>query len=1190
MTDQLFDPLSILQLEHQIPVATTTPNRPNVPAPQLIPGINPANLGLFNPTNIFGTHVTTPDPKPSPSVIPQANVLLGNNAAAFQFQPGGQLETTNNEFTLNIARQERALLMNVERKMQTELPRYAVESLKISSFSDNEILELSVVEIRNTDLEGMGSVNDPSMGTINDKFACPTCHRSKERCPGHYGHIKLHDPKNPLSEPFYNYLKFPPLLKILTCVCHSCGGLLLTEKEIEDRGLLKYTGETRLKMLTEECKGEPCRRGVGCGNKQITIIPPAKYPFTDPKVPRNKIVVPAATCIINPGPHCEIPKIHPEQLSPKQVQTQHLVQGNPQTTILPNLIRDPVAQSPGLQVTLLPMTPIPGPIAITAPNTDFLKDLPMGEIKKCIPNSEIQIKKSKDSTRVLVKNPDDESRAMELPIKCVASILDNISDEDSYLMGFGIGDHPRRFIMSYLLVPPPCIRAPVYQDGSAYPDHLTTIYKDIVQKVSNLRLEKDPRKRRDIYDGLVFILKHLINNTDGKLSQGQQGALTTLYKRLVGKTGVIRGFLQGKRVNFSARSVITPNPYMRINQIGIPRVWAPFLTKPVTATSVNKAELQSLLRSGKVIRITAGSGDKKGHQMRVNDNMRKNYIVNVGDKVERWLQNGDYVLFNRAPTLHKYGIMGHEVVLQDALTAQLHPSVTPPYNADFDGDEMNIHVPQTAAAELEIKTIMNVNSCIMNSQTNSPIIGLIMDNIVAANMLSRPDTFINPDTFNDAILRITAKDSLATLDRRLDLFRMRPQQDYAGNLHIPGKVLFSALLPEDFSYTKGSVVVINGIMIQGILTKSHVGKSSNSIIQALWKNYGMARTAQFLDDAGAVLTRFMIDVGFSVGLGDCFPKDPNTRKMVEDEITKTKMQVAALGEKPIDPIEQQRHEDRIVGIVNVSKTLGQKLSKQNLAPDNAFQIMIGAGAKGGYFNMAQIMASLTQVFVRGKRPAMGFDGGKRCLPYFSPGEKTLESRGFCSSSFLTGLGPAEMFFHLMAGRVGLLETAVSTAGIGAIHREMVKTLEDLKVLMDGSVRNSANKIVQFVYGDDGLEGAELINVKSPSGNVDQRYPFFVDLEQEIFRINAKHGYYQNPAGEDYKIQIEFPEGAEPIELLLPEGVVIEPPEELELELEPKYIPMPGTDDDNILFTNTIGNLGFSAKTGLIEEQDVKVIN
>jgi DNA-directed RNA polymerase beta' subunit len=408
-------------------------------------------------------------------------------------------------------------------------------------------------------------------------------------------------------------------------------------------------------------------------------------------------------------------------------------------------------------------------------------------------------------------------------------------------------------------------------------------------------------------------------------------------------------------------------------------------------------------------------------------------------------------------------------------------------------DEGNIHSLSNLQANAEAAALMNVKGCIMNAQTNRPIMGAVYDTLTGAYLLTQPNVRVDRDDYDDCLMLITATDSIPTLDERLQEYDVP---------RLSGRALFSALLPPDFTYDLGDVMIRNGILLQGVITKAHIGTSHNSIVQRLWRGYDVDRTVDFLTDLPFVVNRWLASYGFSVGLKDCLPTDPNHARLIREEFIKAQMGVAAMGAPPEDPLERERYERQIVAIVNTAKDFGARIATQSLTPDNALRVMAKSGAKGAEFNIAQITGIVGQQFLRGERLKATLTQGSRCLPYFEPNDLSIEAHGFCEHSFMRGLSPAELFFHQAGTREGLMDTAIKTSETGSMHHRIVKALEDIQVAYDGSVRNANGTIFQYVYGEDGFDAAELQMVKTKTGETAS----FIDINESVTRINTRYGY------------------------------------------------------------------------------------
>lgn len=718
------------------------------------------------------------------------------------------------------------------------------------------------------------------------------------------------------------------------------------------------------------------------------------------------------------------------------------------------------------------------------------------DVTACISNPTYLTDKLKDTGKIYYTR-EKKKKSVEnfKSIDEVVAILDSITTEEAEILGFSGDSHPSRFIMRSLPVIPLCARASVIQDGEIMADDLTSMYHDIIRINNELSKDLPEAERENKIKSLTWSIEHMINNADKKYGQGKSKVYQSLKDRIQGKEGLIRSHLMGKRVNFSARTVIGPDPTLKFGQIRVPRSMAPYLSQHEIITPENLKKMTSLLRNGRITYIIPSTGRSTGQRIKVTKKIQNTHELVLGDEVDRWLENGDWVVFNRQPTLHKQGIMGYEVVLGDTMTIGLHLGVTRQHNADFDGDESNLFAPQSEEARQEVAGVMSASCNIMNAQTNDNVAGVVFDALTSSYILSLPETRVDADVFMNLRMNMDDDSAFSDLYQRLEKYSVDKNS---------GRALLSALFPNDFYYKKGETEIKEGILVSGVLNKSNIGSSpgSGSIIQALYKDYGVNRTTQFLTDIYHAGGYFMDTYGFSVGMDDCFLTGEDPQKTIDYEVQKAKMLVKSMGTKLQDPLEEERRENQIRAYLDTAKNFGTKISKEKLSADNSFNVMAKSGAKGSVTNIAQITGILGQQFLSGERMPESISGGTRTLPYFPQGEIDPAARGFVQNSFLSGLTPAELFFVFAGGRVGLTDTAISTATTGFIHHKIAKSLEDIKVVEDGSVRNSANAIYQYSYGEDGFNAAELEKVTTKTGT----FTSFIDLKRVAGRINTKYGF------------------------------------------------------------------------------------
>jgi DNA-directed RNA polymerase beta' subunit len=491
---------------------------------------------------------------------------------------------------------------------------------------------------------------------------------------------------------------------------------------------------------------------------------------------------------------------------------------------------------------------------------------------------------------------------------------------------------------------------------------------------------------------------------------------------------------------------------------------------------------------------------------------------------------------------------------------------------DFDGDEINVHIPQTIEAYAEAEQLLAVRHNLMSAQTNRPMIGIVYDTLSGAYLMTypeeeierieqkifkaqeryplvpieiqaakielaefKPDTEehnkisekiekletelnglpitirdyrerqgvlfqrinINPVTYNLAIDNVINTPQFATFQERLNRYGINP---------YGGKALISSTFPENFDYTAkdpktgDAVIIKDGILIKGILTKDVLGNKDGSIIAEMVKQLGGDVTVDFMSNIQFVVRDYLQQHGLSVGYDDCMPNDPMFRENLDEVLATANLKVIALSRVPTSKIIAEQQERKIGEILDIAKTEGDKIVQKYFHPDNAILIMANSGAKGTVFNATQMSSALGQQKVTGKRIQSNL-AGNRALPSIQPNSTDPRDKGFCVNSFSSGLESKEFFFHAQGGREGLTDTAINTSETGFLQHQIIKSAEDVIIAPDGSVRVGDNAIMQFIYGDDGMDASQMGSVKLNNENI----PMFRNFEQLASKINRKYG-------------------------------------------------------------------------------------
>jgi DNA-directed RNA polymerase II subunit RPB1 len=689
---------------------------------------------------------------------------------------------------------------------------------------------------------------------------------------------------------------------------------------------------------------------------------------------------------------------------------------------------------------------------------------------------------------------DDDKVSVRLTPELLLKNFKRISDEDVHFMGFNpTWSRPDWMICQVLPVPPPQVRPSVKHDAQQRSeDDLTHIYSNIIKTNNDLKEKIHNDAASNVIDSLTRLLQYFIamianNKTRGAAPMAQRSGrpFQCIFSRLNGKTGRIRGNLMGKRVNYSARTVITGDPKLGIRELGVPKKVAQNLTKPVKVNDRNREYLNKLVQNGPDIYPGAKTVERNnGESISLRYVDRKSLRLEIGDTVHRSLIDGDMVLFNRQPSLHRMSMMGHIVrVMKKGDTFRMNVADTKPYNADFDGDEMNLHAPQSIQAETELKHLAAIPYQIISPASNSPIIGIYQDSMLGSYRFTRPNLKLN---HREAM-------NLLMMYNNVDVGKLRDAGSSLGSFDILSQIMPPLTLSfknkmfgdnDDHTTSNNVLEIRNGKIIRGQMEKSVLGSTSKGILHRAYNDFGHVACSDFIDNLQNIITEYMHTSSYSVGISDLIA-DNVTQQSIVQAITQKKLEVQALIDKVHLGIFEndtadsnaKEFETQVNKILNKAMDESGKIARSSLSSTNRFMMIVESGAKGNMLNITQMISGLGQQNVDGKRIPYGYDN--RTLPHFSRYDDSPDARGFVVNSYIEGLNAFELFHHAQGGRVGLIDTACKTSVTGYIQRRLIKHLEDVKVAYDMTVRNNKNKIVQYSYGDDGVETTRVENQPIP---------------------------------------------------------------------------------------------------------------
>ena len=874
---------------------------------------------------------------------------------------------------------------------------------------------------------------DPRLGVIDPGLECRTCGSHSGSCNGHFGHIELAAP--------VIHVGFTKLIRrLLRSTCRECGKLALTEMERE---------EFSERLVRAEELGEDPHDVLKAAVRQARK---------------------ASTC-----PYCGEPQADIKHEKPTTYyEVQDVLSGDYSERIAAAMQPDEEADDPGTS---------PQELAdATDIALDRINEIMAGEFRP-----------RKEDRRAIEKALDvdlTEEDMNKLMPSDVRDWFEDIPDEDLEVLGIDAEDsRPEWMILTVLPVPPVTTRPSITLDnGQRSEDDLTHKLVDIIRINQRFMENREAGAPQLIIEDLWELLQyHVTTFVDNEISgtppaRHRSGRpLKTLSQRLKGKEGRFRGSLSGKRVNFSARTVISPDPTLSLNEVGVPDRVAKEMTQTLNVTERNVDDARQYVRNGPEAHPGANYVRRPdGRRLKVTEKNCEELAEKVEPdwEVNRHLVDGDIVIFNRQPSLHRMSIMAHEVVVMPYKTFRLNTTVCPPYNADFDGDEMNMHALQNEEARAEARVLMRVQEQILSPRFGGNIIGAIQDHISGTYLL----THTNPE-FSEAqaldLLRATRVDELPDPDG----------VDDDDTAYWTGQTLFSELLPEDLSLqfrssTGDDVVIERGQLVEGTIDEDAVGAFGGEVVDTLTKEYGETRARVFINEIASLAMRAIMHFGFSIGIDDeSIP--PEAEEQVDDAIESAYDRVQELietyeaGELESLPGRgvDETLEMKIMQTLGKARDSAGEIADQHFGDDNPAVVMARSGARGSMLNLTQMAGSVGQQAVRGERINRGYED--RTLAHYEPDDLSAEAHGFVENSYRGGLTPEEFFFHAMGGREGLVDTAVRTSKSGYLQRRLINALSELEAQYDGTVRDTSGRIIQFEFGED---GTSPVKVSSGAGD------------------------------------------------------------------------------------------------------------
>ncbi|QUC20783.1 uncharacterized protein UV8b_05024 [Ustilaginoidea virens] len=1057
--------------------------------------------------------------------------------------------------------------MNIAQPISSE-----VERVEFTFLSAKEIQTISVKRIENeSTFDNLlnpisGGLYDPALGSWADS-PCSTCNLNQSNCPGHPGHIEL-------PVPVYHPIFLDQAYRLLRATCVYCNGFRLPPKDlhkyicklrllqyglINEAHLVDTVGENDLALDLDHPDTTSGSEAEEEGRTSIDKITRAREDFVhqclqgkrqrkmETKKGKHEGASEMRRYIIKDF-LAEITKkrvcsscggISPTYRKDRFVKIfEKSLSGKERAKMAQKSMRWSDALVRVFRQT-------------TSKNDeDFNSDEGVADIEGSpdVPVTSSSVTSPEDVEMVDVSAPDEKPSQRYISSMEVRARLVELFNKEQEVMSLLYNAKPPTqssekvtpdmFFITTILVPPNRYRPEARTGESQIAEaQQNSLYKSILRNCSKMAtvyhalngekagISQLHQAWTELQEGINALIDKSMNPVQGAAAKRNEDGIK---QKLEKKEGLFRKNMMGKRVNYAARSVISPDPNIETNEIGVPPVFAKKLTYPEPVTSHNFRDMQQAVingvhkwpgafaienENGQVVNLRNKSVDDRislANQLLAPTSSNSSKTKNK--KVHRHLTNGDVVLMNRQPTLHKPSIMGHRVrVLPGEKTIRMHYANCNTYNADFDGDEMNMHFPQNEVARAEALQIADTDHQYLSGTAGKPLRGLIQDHISVSVALCNRDTCFSKEDYHQLVYSALRPESGHILGERLQLLPpaiMKPVRRWTGKQvistilkNIQPSNCGGLMMRQDAQIKseqwgrhseEGTVFVHDGEFITGILDKSQIGSSSGGFIHAIHEIYGPAVAGKLLSSFGRLLTRYLNMRAFSCGIDDLrlTAAGESLRKDALRSAEAIGLQVAAeyvsLKEKSdaSDPLLLERLEEVLrddnkqegLDLLMNQATRGVTDAVQKACipnglekpfPKNQMQAMTTSGAKGSRVNASLISCNLGQQVLEGRRVPLMVSG--KSLPCFRPFETHVRAGGFIINRFLTGIRPQEYYFHHMAGREGLIDTAVKTSRSGYLQRCVIKGMEGLTVAYDTTVRDADGSVIQFLYGEDGLD-------------------------------------------------------------------------------------------------------------------------
>lgn len=717
-----------------------------------------------------------------------------------------------------------------------------------------------------------------------------------------------------------------------------------------------------------------------------------------------------------------------------------------------------------------------------------------------------------------------------VPIKVVQKILNEITDEDAQKIGFNVqeGAHPRNLIIERVVVLPNFLRNELTkQETHTRNLNYTNKYRNIAIKskeyfdnslISNIaygKQEEITKTMKALQIEISNLWYSIVFATYNKNTTGSNRSLSVFMKGANRKKGWLRKNVVSQRVDYSGRTVVTGNIHLNFGQVGIPEQMLNRFRQDDIVTLNNINTIKRNMINGEYYEVISWRDIVDGNRIfrKIQKDSSKPFDssdkelqetlsleaskLHVGDCCRRKMKLGDTVLINRQPTLSKMSFLSVDVLPIKGYSIQIPQIMTTPFNADFDGDEMNIHAPQSIQAQAEAKVLMSATENLLSIINGGNTIGLINDILTAFHILSLPTSIIYCDDFFKLLNYIQNLEQINILksleqrarninfdlhpsveeiknstDKRILLSLSKDSSIVDRKLYFRGVHLFSICLPRDFNYqdSEKRLEIKSGIVIRGKILKMHVGVSQqNSIIRDLSLKYSRDVVSDFFTNCNSISREFLRQYGFSLSLSD---------------VVIEKNKLSKIKEKFRDKLNNSR--DKIINldienasskVLNPYLDLNAVVSKmvvEDFKEGSPARIALDSESKFTATQQVRMSVALGLQTLGGEILKKSLNEGKRMLSYYSLKKPDpIENNGFCDTSYNCGLSPANFTTFGIASRQTTVSSKQEISDAGVIKQEIEAHLSGFKTTYLGGIQGVNKRFMSIHYFGDEFDPSKL---------------------------------------------------------------------------------------------------------------------